>query len=48
MTYTFASRAKVITVINTLLIVMVLPSLGCESWTHDTDKGWVVKSLGSG
>ena len=48
MTYTFASRAKVMIVINTFLIVIVLPSLGCESWTHDTDKGWVVKSLGSG
>jgi len=34
MTYTFASKAKVITAINTLLIVMVLLYLGCESWIN--------------
>mgnify|MGYP005988916845 CR=1 FL=1 len=48
MTQTFASRAKVMTATNTFLIVMALLSLGYESWIHDTDKGWVVKSLGSG
>ena len=44
MTNIFASRAKVMTVINTFLIVMALLSLGCESWKHNNDKSQRVKT----
>jgi hypothetical protein len=39
MTNIFASRATVMTVINTFLIVMALWSLGYKSWPYDNDKG---------